>query len=92
MLLNNGRRRVETQEDDELESVRGRGFYKSLTFRMVRQGRVNLRNVHVRMQAQYWHAGKNHGGLDGREHHKGRVVSLSLEQARLPRPLCPPAV
>ena len=79
LLLNNGRRRVET-EDDELESVRGRGHYKYLTFRMVREGRVQMRNVHVRMQAQYWHAGKNHSGLQGREHHKGRVVSLTLEQ------------
>ena len=51
LLLNNGRRRVET-EDDELESVRGRGHYKYLTFRMVREGRVQMRNVHVRMQAQ----------------------------------------
>lgn len=79
LLLNHGRRRVET-EDDELDSVRGQGYYKYLTFRMVREGKVQMRSVNVRMQAQYWHAGKNHGGLVGREHHKGRVVSLNLEQ------------
>jgi len=79
LLLNHGHRRVELDED-EIESVRGYGRYKYLTFRMVREGRVQMRNVHVRMEAQYWHAGKNRRGLGGREHHKGRVVSLSLEQ------------
>lgn len=52
--------------------------YKYLTFRMVRQGRVVLRDVHVQMQAQYWVDGSTAFG--DRDSHKGRVVNLALEQ------------
>ena len=44
----------------------------------VRQGRVQLRDVHVQMQAQYWVAGSTEFG--DRDSHKGRVVNLQLEQ------------
>ena len=72
-----------TQKPSRRESVRGAGRYKYLTFRMVRQGLVQLRDIKVQMQAQYWHAAKNgnsNRALGGRDHHKGRVVSLPLEQ------------
>ena len=52
--------------------------YRYLTFRMVRQGRVQLRDVRVQMQAQYWVHGSTAFG--DRDSHKGRVVSLELEQ------------
>ena len=45
---------------------------------MVRQGRVQLRDVRVQMQAQYWISGSTAFG--DRDSHKGRVVNLSLEQ------------
>lgn len=51
---------------------------KFLTFRMVRQGRVQLRDVRVKMQAQYWIPGST--AFADRDSHKGRVVSLALEQ------------
>ena len=54
------------------------GKYKFLTFRMVRQGRVQLRDVRVQMQAQYWISGSTAFG--DRDSHKGRVVNLKLEQ------------
>ena len=54
------------------------GKYKFLTFRMVRQGRVLLRDVKVQMQAQYWISGATAFG--DRDSHKGRVVNLQLEQ------------
>ena len=54
------------------------GQYKFLTFRMVRQGRVQLRDVRVQMQAQYWISGSTAFG--DRDSHKGRVVNLQLEQ------------
>jgi hypothetical protein len=49
-----------------------------ITFRMVRQGHVELRDVRVKMQAQYWVAGSTAFG--DRDSHKGRVVNLELEQ------------
>lgn len=49
-----------------------------VTLRMVRQGRVQLRDVRVAMQAQYWVAGSTAFG--DRDSHKGRVVNLTLEQ------------
>ena len=52
--------------------------YKFLTFRMVRQGRVQLRDVRVAMQAQYWISGSTAFG--DRDSHKGRGVNLKLEQ------------
>ena len=52
--------------------------YRCMTFRMVRQGRVQLRDVRVQLQAQYWVAGTTAFG--DRDSHKGRVVSLALEQ------------
>jgi len=51
---------------------------KFITFRMVRQGRVQLRDVRVQMQAQYWVDG--HTAFGDRDSHKGRVVNLALEQ------------
>ena len=50
-----------------------------VTFRMVRQGRVQLRDVRVNMQAQYWVAGATAFG--DRDSHKGRVCNLELEQS-----------
>ena len=50
-----------------------------ITFRMVRQGSVQLRDVHVRVQAQYWVAGATAFG--DRDSHKGRVVDMKLEQS-----------
>ena len=53
--------------------------YRFLTFRMVRQGRVQLRDVRVQLQAQYWIAGTVAFG--DRDSHKGRVCTLELEQS-----------
>ena len=99
ILLNNGRRRVQVDDNDDnamsgalpnaslslaessimCEASRNEaGKYKFLTFRMVRQGRVQLRDVRVQMQAQYWISGSTAFG--DRDSHKGRVVSLQLEQ------------
>ena len=63
----------------EASVSKGLPSYKFVTFRMVRQGRVQLRDVRVQMQAQYWVAGQTAFG--DRDSHKGRVVSLTLEQA-----------
>ena len=52
--------------------------YQWITFRMVRQGRVQLRDVRVHMQAQYWVAGAT--AFADRDSHMGRVVTLQLEQ------------
>lgn len=52
--------------------------YRFLTFRMVRQGRVQLRDIRIALQAQYWISGTTSFG--DRDSHKGRVVSLQLEQ------------
>ena len=49
-----------------------------LTLRVVHQGRVQLRDVRVQMQAQYWISGATAFG--DRDSHKGRVVNLQLEQ------------
>jgi hypothetical protein len=77
VLLNRGRRRIAQDPGEEEE---GSGTqYKFLTFRMVRQGRVQLRDVRIQVQAQWWHAGTTAFG--DRDHHKGRVASLTLEQA-----------
>ena len=46
---------------------------------MVRQGRVQLRDVRVHVQAQWWNAGTTAFG--DRDSHKGRVASLALEQS-----------
>ena len=67
------------RDDSGLGPRKGpRPKYKFLTFRMVRQGRVQLRDVRVQMQAQYWISGSTAFG--DRDSHKGRVVSLQLEQ------------
>jgi len=48
-----------------------------VTFRVVRQGRLQLRDVRVQMQAQYVEGNMD---LGDRDSHKGRVVNLALEQ------------
>jgi len=59
------------------KSSRGEA-HRFITFRMVRQGSVQLRDVRVQMQAQYWVDG--HTAFGDRDSHKGRVVNLGLEQ------------
>ena len=53
--------------------------YRFLTVRMVRQGHVQLRDVHVQLQAQYWVAGAT--AFADRDSHKGRECTLELEQS-----------
>ena len=81
VLINQGRRRIQNDDDDERNhSLReSHGIYKFITFRMVRQGRVQLRDVRVHVQAQWWNAGTTAFG--DRDSHKGRVASLALEQS-----------
>ena len=80
ILLNHGRRRVMLDDEEARASDASSAAmsYRFLTFRMVRQGMVKLKDVRVQMQAQFWLAGDLAFG--DRDHHKGRVVSLSLEQ------------
>jgi len=78
ILLNHGRRRVMLDEEEGGSKMASAASYRFLTFRMVRQGKVKLRDVRVKMQAQFWLPGDSAFG--DRDHHKGRVVSLSLEQ------------
>ena len=71
-----GRRTREERVSPERSDPGGR--YRFVTFRMVRLGRVQLRDVRVQVQAQYWVAGQTAFG--DRDSHKGRVVTLKLEQ------------
>lgn len=83
ILLNRGRRRIADDDEEnaagpEYSTTQAQAEYRFLTFRMVRQGLIQLRDVRVKAQVQWWSAGTTAFG--DRDHHKGRVANLKLEQ------------
>jgi len=87
ILLNKGRRRVMSTEEEQekrrarrsLEAHRGQAEVEPryLTFRMVRKGNAQLRDVHVHLMAQWWHP--SDGDFGDSDSHKGHVGTLNLE-------------
>lgn len=81
VLINHGRRRIASLYDVESQS----GVpYRFLTFRMVRLGDVQLRDVQLHVQGQWVEATvqgpTTSNGVADRDHHRGCVGTLKLEQ------------
>lgn len=72
-MINHGRRRLASIEE-RASGVRSR----FLTIRMVRQGNVELRDISIHMQGQW--KDRDEEALADRDHHRGRVGTLRLEQ------------
>jgi len=64
-------------DDEEVARNKHAQQYRFLTFRMVRLGNAQLRDIHIHVQAQWWHA--KDSAFSDRDSHKGRLGTLSLE-------------